>query len=65
MSNALQALVLQTLVLQIIVFEYDLGLFLYFLNILVINKGSEGPYLVKLLEVPKQSNNISECARKP
>ena len=38
---------------------------LYFESISVINKGSEGPYLVILWEVPKMSKTILQSIRKP
>ena len=37
------------------------GFHLIFQVFLVINKGSEGPYLVKNVEVPKSSKNIAIC----
>ena len=36
-----------------------------FESISVINKVSEGPYLVSFLEVPKMSNKVLQSIRKP
>ena len=38
---------------------------LMFRSISVINKGSEGPYLVNIFEVPKTSHNVLQSIREP